>query len=148
PRVVSSWSDPPLSQSNLYTRPNSTGSTPLTVSTPPLLILASVNWIPVETFTPGTCAALSTASAGIGEKLSDWMIRSLVSERPSAPRNDSFNPFTNTAANTTRATPIISAAAVTAVRPGLRRVFSSASRPDVVDAGSHGQSRGRRRHSQ
>ena len=37
--------------------------------------------------------------------------------------------WTNTATNTTRPTPIISAAASTAVRPGFRIVFSRASRP-------------------
>ena len=55
------------------------------------------------------------------------MIRSLVIELSSAPRNESLNPFTNTATNTTRATPIISDDEVTAVRAGLRAVFSRAS---------------------
>ena len=55
-----------------------------------------------------------------------------------------MNPLTKVATNTISATPIMSAAAVTAVRPGLRAVFSRASRPEVGEDGSHGHSRGRR----
>ena len=72
---------------------------------------------------------------------------SLVIERSIAPRNESLKPFTNTATNTISATPIISAADVTAVRPGLREVFSRASTPAVGEDASHGHSRGRRFHS-
>ncbi len=74
------------------------------------------------------------------------MIRSLVIDRSIAPRNESLKPFTKVATNTISATPIMSAAEVTAVRPGLRAVFSRARRPAVGEAGSHGQSRGRRIH--
>ena len=40
-------------------------------------------------------------------------------------------PAANTVTKTTSARPIISAAAVTAVRPGLRMAFSRASRPVI-----------------
>ena len=46
-----------------------------------------------------------------------------------ASRFDAFIPFTNVATNATRATPIISAAAVAAVRPGLRTELRRASAP-------------------
>ena len=52
-----------------------------------------------------------------------------------APRNESLKPFTKVATNTISATPIMSAAEVTAVRPGLRAVFSRASRPPVGEDG-------------
>src|SRR3954453_2407788 len=113
---------------------------------PPFPILASANWIPEAVATPGTLAAALTTGAGMVWKLWPWMIMSLVIERSIAPRNDSLKPFTNTATNTIRATPIISAAEVPAVRPGLGEVFSRASTPAVGDEASHGHSRGRRRH--
>ena len=97
------------------------GSTPLTESVPPLLILASVNWMPLAVWTPGTLPAASTTGAGIDWKFWPWMIMSLVIERSIAPRNESLKPLTNTATNTISATPIISAAEVTAVLPGIAR---------------------------
>ncbi len=48
--------------------------------------------------------------------------------RSIARRFDSFIPFASTAMKVTSARPIIRAAAVAAVRPGLRRVFSPESR--------------------
>ena len=48
-------------------------------------------------------------------------------------------PAANTVTNTTTARPIISAAAVVAVRPGLRTVFSRASRPVRPRRRSSGQ---------
>ena len=42
---------------------------------------------------------------------------------------DAFTPSARMATNVTSASPIISAAAVTAVRPGLRSAFSRARRP-------------------
>ena len=79
-------------------------------------------------------------------KLWPWMIMSLVIERSIAPRNDSLKPFTKTATNTISATPIMSAADVTAVRLGFREVFSRASTPAVGEDASHGHSRSRRFH--
>ena len=103
PRLVQQLSEPPFSQSNLYTCEKVAGSTPLTVSVPPLLILASVNWMPVAVFTPGTCRRRSPPAPGSDRKFWPWMIRSLVIERSIAPRNESLKPFTNTATNTIRA---------------------------------------------
>ena len=99
---------------------------------------------PVAVATPGTLAAACTTGAGMVWKLCPWMIMSLVIERSIAPRNDSLKPFTNTATNTISATPIMSAAEVTAVRLGFREVFSRASTPAVGDDASHGHSRRRR----
>ena len=103
---------------------------PLTASVPPLLILASVNWMPVAACTPGTSAAADDGARGSALEvlaLDDQVARDRAGR--SRPGTTSLKPFTNTATNTTRATPIISAAEVTAVRPGLRNVFSRASRP-------------------
>ena len=139
-KVVRISSSPPFSQLKWYRFGIEIGSTPLTKSVPPLPILASVNWMPVAVSTSGTDCTVGTDCLGIGEKLSDWMIRSLVIELSSAPRNESLKPFTNTATNTTRATPIISDDEVTAVRPGLRVVFSRASRLVSGDGCSGGHS--------
>src|SRR5437763_7486224 len=114
---------------------------PLTVSLPPWPIFASVNWRPDASDTPGTPWIVATASLGIGAKLFEVMIRSLVRERSSAPRNEFLNPFTNTATNTTRATPIISDDDVTAVRLGLRIVFSRARRLGMREGPIGGQVR-------
>ena len=57
--------------------------------------------------------------------------RSLLIDRSRPPVNESFNPAANTATNTASPIPIISADAVTAVREGLRRAFSPASRPVI-----------------
>ena len=103
---------------------------PLMTSVPPWLILTWVKPIPVATATPGVVAAVGTVAGGI---VCPWlwgvMIRLALTLRSSAPRNVCLNPLTNTATKTTSATPIISAAAVIAVRPGFRMAFSRASRP-------------------
>ena len=52
---------------------------------------------------------------------------------------DLFRPAANTVTKTTSARPIISAAEVTAVRPGLRIAFSRASRPVSPRSRSSGQ---------
>ena len=54
-------------------------------------------------------------------------------------RTDALMPAANTVTKTTTARPIISAPAVTAVRPGLRTVFSRASRPVRPRSLSSGQ---------
>src|ERR1041385_3621405 len=96
--------------------------------------------MPAAYETCGSDWTVGTDSFGIGEKLSDWMIRSLVIELSRAPRNESLKPLTNTATNTTSATPIIREDEVTAVRPGLRVVFSRAIRLVSGEACSGGHS--------
>ena len=56
-------------------------------------------------------------------------VSSLFSDESIAPVNDSLMPPTKMVTKTTRPMPIISAAAVTAVRAGLRAAFSDAIRP-------------------
>ena len=130
PSLVSRTFDPPFCQSNVYTWGSLPGSMPLITSVPPWLILTSAKPIPVATATPGVAAAVGTVAGGIGcPWLWGVMIRLALTLRSSAPRNVSLNPLTNTATKTTSATPIISAAAVIAVRPGFRMAFSRASRP-------------------
>ena len=80
--------------------------------------------------TPSTLDTSGAIEAGIGEKpsvfctnTSPWKLRSI------APLIELVMPAAKTVTNTTIATPIISAAAVTAVRPGLRIAFSRARRP-------------------
>ena len=55
--------------------------------------------------------------------MSPWKLRSI------ALPTDALMPAAKTVTNTTTASPIISAPAVTAVRPGLRTAFSRARRP-------------------
>ena len=50
-----------------------------------------------------------------------------------------FRPAAKTVTNETSASPIISAAAVVAVRPGLRTAFSRASRPETPRRRSSGR---------
>ena len=64
-------------------------------------------------------------------KVSEETIRSPRTERSTAPVNDSLRPLKRIVTKTTSPTPIISAAAVTAVRPVLRVVFSIASLPEA-----------------
>ena len=54
---------------------------------------------------------------------------SLFNEESIAPVKDALMPPTKIVTNTTRPMPIMSAAAVTAVRAGLRAAFSDAMRP-------------------
>ena len=63
---------------------------------------------------------------------SPWKLRSIAEEI------ELLIPSAKTATNVTSARPIISAAAVTAVRPGLRWVFSRARRPVSPRARSSG----------
>ena len=90
--------------------------------------------------TPSTRSASRPAPALIGEKPSEfcrtrspWKLRSI------ALPTDALMPAANTVTNTTTASPIISAPAVTAVRPGLRTEFSRASRPVIPRSFSSGQ---------
>ena len=53
--------------------------------------------------------------------------------------NEALMPFANTATKTTSPSPTMSAAAVVAVRPGLRIAFSRASRPGSANRRSSGQ---------
>ena len=78
--------------------------------------------------TSGSRATWRAADVGIGEKpftfcnrKSPRKLASIVLLMPA------LSPAANTATNVTSASPIISAAAVTAVRPGLRMAFSRAS---------------------
>ena len=80
--------------------------------------------------TPGTFATVGPTAAGIGLKpsscstaMSPASVRSIRSEI------EARRPLANTVTKTTSASPIISAAEVTAVRPGWRVEFSRASRP-------------------
>ena len=59
--------------------------------------------------------------------------------RRSPRRSSRAGPAANTVTNETRARPIISAAAVAAVRPGLRTAFSRASRPGTPRSRSSGR---------
>src|SRR3954464_6707676 len=85
--------------------------------------------------TPGTFATAGPTAAGIGEKPSSWSTAMLpASVRSMRLSIDARRPLANTVTNTTSASPIISAAEVTAVRPGWRVEFSRASRPtSLVD---------------
>ena len=80
--------------------------------------------------TPSTLRASSSASRGNGEKPSEFWIA--ISPRKLSSivlATELLIPAAKTVTNTISASPIISAAAVVAVRPGLRIAFSRASRP-------------------
>ncbi len=77
---------------------------------------------------------------GIGEKPSVlWTVRSPWKFVSIAVAIERLTPAANTVTKTTSARPIISAAEVTAVRPGLRIAFSRASRPVSPRSRSSGQ---------
>ena len=80
--------------------------------------------------TPGTLRAAAAAPAEIGEKPSVFWITSWPWKLSStAEAIELLMPAAKTVTKATTASPIISAAAVTAVRLGLRCVFSRARRP-------------------
>ena len=82
------------------------------------------------TSTPSIFETAGTVPIGMSEKPSSLeRIRSAVSVLSIASSIDPRIPAANTATNETSASPIISAAAVDAVRPGLRMAFSRASLP-------------------
>jgi hypothetical protein len=90
--------------------------------------------------TPSTCPASRAAPGLIGEKpsvfcrtTSPWKLRSI------ALLIEALMPAANTVTKTTTARPIMSAPAVTAVRPGLRTAFSRARRPVIPLSFSSGQ---------
>ena len=80
--------------------------------------------------TPGTLRAAVAAPSGIGEKPSlFWITRPPAKFSSTTWATELFSPAAKTVTKATRARPIISAAAVTAVRLGLRCAFSRARRP-------------------
>ena len=82
--------------------------------------------------TPRTRATSAGNAAGTGEKPSLLRtIRSALTPFWIESASELEMPEANTVTKVTSATPIISAAAVTAVRPGLRVAFSRASRPGM-----------------
>ncbi len=82
--------------------------------------------------TPCAEAADCAAAGGMVPKpFWFWTMRSLLMEVSSALVKDALRPLAKTATKTTTPSPIMSAAEVTAVRPGLRTVFSTASRPEA-----------------
>ena len=89
--------------------------------------------------TPGTRETASVASCEIGEKPSVfWATKSPRRPRSTALAIVSRAPAAKIDAKLTRVTPIISAAAVAAVRPGWRTLFSRARRPVIPKARSIG----------
>ena len=76
--------------------------------------------------------------AGIGRKVELCATTFPRSEPTTVARKPSLSPCVNTATNTIRPRPIISAAAVRAVRAGLRIAFSRASRAVVPAISSSG----------
>ncbi len=134
-----SVSGEPFCQSSESTSATFLGSTADTrMSLPPTTPPANESEDTV--FTPGVSAAARPAPGLIGEKpsvfwrtMSPWKLRSI------ALPTEALIPAANVVTNTTTARPIISAPAVTAVRPGLRTVFSRASRPVRPRSFSSGQ---------
>ena len=107
------------------------GSIAWATSVPPTpLIFACVSRSDETASTPGTLATVGPTAAGIGEKPSSWRTAMLpASVRSIRSSIEERRPLANTVTKTTSASPIISAAEVTAVRPGWRVEFSRASRP-------------------
>ena len=90
--------------------------------------------------TPGTLAAATAVPAGIGEKPSEfWMIRPPAKFSSTTWATVLLIPAAKTVTKATSARPIISAAAVIAVRLGLRCAFSRARRPSRRRIRSSGQ---------
>ena len=91
--------------------------------------------------TPGTSLTAVAACSEIGVNPS-WLttMRLPAGNVPSTERSiEPRRPAAKIATNATSATPIMSAAAVTAVRPGLRSVFSRARRPVIPKTACSGR---------
>ena len=87
---------------------------------------------------PGSALTTLTTFAGIGRNV-ELCITTLPRSDPStAERKPSLSPCAKTLTKTTSPRPIISAAAVRAVRAGFRIAFSRASRPVVPASLSSG----------
>jgi hypothetical protein len=113
--------------------PKDAGSTPLTAS---LLFdpagRPTVKATAVTSATPGTLRTAVATPGGIPCSLPDWefsTIRLPANERSTAWLMVALKLAASTETNATSASPTVSAAAVTIVRPGWRIEFSSASRP-------------------
>ena len=106
------------------------GSTPLTAFSPSPTTWTWSPRIDELTATPGAFAAASPAPIGTASQplceVITWLVPSCLR---SAVSSLASRPLPKTATNETSVSPIISAAAVEAVRPGLRIAFSCASRP-------------------
>src|SRR4051794_10834236 len=84
----------------------------------------------VTAFTPGADDAAVCTFGSTGDQPSAPVITALACTRSaSEPRLESFRPLATTVTAVTSATPIISADAVLAVRPGLRIALRRASPP-------------------
>src|ERR1700754_1165908 len=89
--------------------------------------------------TPGTCSTRVRTAGENGEKPSVfWTTNAAFRLSSTALAIVSFTPAAKIDTNATSATPTISAAAVTAVRPGWRPVFSRARRPVIPRQRSNG----------
>ena len=131
PSRPSSASLPPLIQAKCQTAAKGLGSMALTpVTTPFTLRVAKA--MPVAVFVSGSARTAATPLAGSAiMPVSSVTTTAARFEFARASTNDVFSPWANTATKTTSARPIISAAAVAAVRCGLRAAFSRARRPLV-----------------
>ena len=90
--------------------------------------------------TPGTLRAATAAPPGIGEKPSlFWITRPPAKFSSTTWATELFSPAAKTVTKVTTIRPIISAAAVTAVRLGLRWAFSRERRPSSRRSRSSGQ---------
>ena len=92
--------------------------------------LASVKRTPLTAPTPGTARSAVETAGGVSPKpFFAPTVRSPANARSTARSIEPCRPAAKIDTNATSATPIMSAAAVTAVRAGLRVEFSRASRP-------------------
>src|SRR5919108_5113184 len=112
-----------------------TGWLPLTPAT-----LAWLKRTGLVSLTPGTFCTAGRTAAENGEKPSVfWTTNAALRLSSTALAIVSFAPAGKIDTNVTSATPTISAAAVTAVRPGWRIVFSRARRPVMPRVRSNGR---------
>ncbi len=150
-----STAGPPFFHSTLRASPMLCVGAVTCVLLPPGRRLACTERIVATDSTPGTLSAAAAAGLGIGEKPSVFWIRRPPAKFSSMTlATEVFSPAAKTVTKVTRASPTISAAAVTAVRLGLRCEFSRASRPvrrrtrssgQPATAASGGTSRGLKR---
>ena len=108
----------------------------------PCFLPSSLAWpkrTDATSLTPGS-SATDLAACGVNELKPSvfWMTAWALEPLVTASRNVDFALPAKTDAKVTSATPIISAAAVTAVRPGWRTVFSRAMRPVTPRKRSNG----------
>ena len=136
---MASTAGDPCTHSNDTARDAAAGSSPYTVAVPSPRTLACSVTAATTARTPGVRSVAPMVPAGMVPNCLPVTMRSPFSVLSSAELNDALSPCANTATKATSPMPIIRAAAVAAVRAGLRVALRRARVPDSPGRCSSGQ---------